>query len=228
MARHRYHHGQLREALLAAAEELAKERGAEGWSLREVSARVGVAPSAAYHHFDSRGALVSALAERIQASAGQYLALSVSRADTDDPVARLVAYARAYVRWTVDNPGLAALAFAANRGSGIRNIVTPHPYDILVEELDSLVTKGLLVSDARPGAEFAVWAGVHGLAMLSAEGMIRHRNRRTTDLEAERLVRAILSGLSAPTTPPFNAASVTAPHVERLAAQGRAIKTPAP
>ncbi|WP_234811615.1 TetR/AcrR family transcriptional regulator [Mycolicibacterium canariasense] len=213
---------------MAAAAELATERGAEGWSLREVSARVGVAPSAAYHHFESRGALVSTLAEHIQASAGKYLALAVSRADTDDPVARLVAYARAYVRWTVDNPGLAALAFAANRSPGIETIVTPHPHDILVEELNSLVTKGFLASDARPGAEFAVWAGVHGLAMLSAEGMIRHRNRRTTDLEAERLVRAILSGLSAPTTPPCDASSVTAPHAERLAARGRAFKTPSP
>ena len=113
MTKDRYHHGQLRQALLDAAETLAGERGAEGWSLREVSAQLGVAPSAAYHHFTCREELVSKLAERIQADVGQRLSRAVARADTTDPMQALIAYARTYVRWTIDNRGLAALAFAA-------------------------------------------------------------------------------------------------------------------
>ena len=60
MAGRPYHHGDLRNALLDSAEALIRERGADGWSLREASARIGVSPSAAYHHFDSRDALVRA------------------------------------------------------------------------------------------------------------------------------------------------------------------------
>ena len=74
MPRRRYHHGDLRNALLDAAEALIRERGADGWSLREASARVGVSPSAAYHHFASREALVRALADRVIARVGERLA----------------------------------------------------------------------------------------------------------------------------------------------------------
>src|SRR5947199_230479 len=73
MAGRPYHHGDLRNALLDAAEALIRERGAYGWSLREASARVGVSPSAAYHHFDSRDALVRALADRVITRVGERL-----------------------------------------------------------------------------------------------------------------------------------------------------------
>jgi hypothetical protein len=47
--------------------------------------------------------------------------------------------------------------------------------------------------------------------------MIRHRNRRTTDLEAERLVRALLAGLNEVTTPAADPTAATSPHGERVA-----------
>jgi AcrR family transcriptional regulator len=222
----RYHHGQLREALLDAAETLAGERGAEGWSLREVSAQLGVAPSAAYHHFACREELVSRLAERIQADVGQRLSRAVARAGTGDPMQALIAYARTYVRWTIDNPGLAALAFAAARHIDLQAVITPHPYDVLATELDRLVDNGILTPTARPGAEFMVWPAVHGLAVLCADGMIRHRNRRTTDLEAERLVRALLAGLNDVTTPAPDPTAATSPHGERVAKLRRGKSTP--
>jgi AcrR family transcriptional regulator len=218
----RYHHGQLREALLDAAEALAGERGADGWSVREVSAQLGVAPSAAYHHFACREELVSKLAERIQADVGQRLSRAVARADTTDPMQPLIAYARTYVRWTIDNPGLAALAFAAARHIDLQAVISPHPYDILATELDRLVDTAVLNPAARPGAEFMVWPAVHGLAVLCADGMIRHRNRRTTDLEAERLVRALVAGLNEVTTPAADLTAATSPHAERVAKQHRA------
>ena len=48
---HPYHHGALREALIEATEVLLTERGAEGFSLREVARRAGVSPAAPAHHF---------------------------------------------------------------------------------------------------------------------------------------------------------------------------------
>jgi hypothetical protein len=66
-----------------------------------------------------------------------------------------------------------------------------------------------------------VWPAVHGLAVLCADGMIRHRNRRTTDLEAERLVRALVTGLNEVTTPAADLTAATSPHAERVAKQHR-------
>ena len=49
--RETYHHGDLRAALIDAAEALLAERGIEGFSLREVARRSGVSPAAPAHHF---------------------------------------------------------------------------------------------------------------------------------------------------------------------------------
>ena len=221
MKRSRYHHGQLREALLGAAEELVRERGPEGWSLREVSVRVGVAPSAAYHHFSSRDALVTALAERVLTEAGALLERAVDRADTGDPLAPMVGFARAYLRWASDNPGLCAVVFAAAPRVASER-VAPHPHGVLAAELDRLVEDGELSAAARPGADLLVWSAVHGLAVLCADGMIRHRSRRSADADADRMVRALMAGLrdEGPAYPARTTA--TTPHTERVAEATRA------
>jgi AcrR family transcriptional regulator len=215
----RYHHGQLRDALLDAAELLVAEHGIDGWSLREASAGVGVAASAAYHHFASREALVSALAERVLTGLGERMRRSTTHARADDPVQPLIAYARTYVRWTIENHALAAFAFAAARRIDPATVISPHPRDVLAAVLDRLVETGALNSRARPGAEFTVWPAVHGLAVLSGDGLIRHRSRRAADLEAERLVRALLTGLNDQATPIANWPAPQTAHTERVAAQ---------
>ena len=57
-----YHHGDLRSALVAAAVARVEEVGAEHLSLRAVAAEVGVSPSAAYHHFADKDALLGEVA----------------------------------------------------------------------------------------------------------------------------------------------------------------------
>src|SRR5690242_10881955 len=107
-----YHHGDLRTALLDTAEALIRERGVDGWSLREVSVRVGVSPSAAYHHFVSRDALVRALSQRLLAQLGERLSDAVERAQGDGADG-LVAFGRGYVRWALEDPAVPRLAFRA-------------------------------------------------------------------------------------------------------------------
>ncbi|GAA3717373.1 TetR/AcrR family transcriptional regulator [Streptomyces tremellae] len=57
-----YHHGDLRRALLRATVELARERGARGFSASEAARRVGVPISAPYRHFADRDAMLAAAA----------------------------------------------------------------------------------------------------------------------------------------------------------------------
>lgn len=56
-----YHHGNLRQALLDAGLELAREGGADAVVLREATRRAGVTANAAYRHFSGRDALVEAV-----------------------------------------------------------------------------------------------------------------------------------------------------------------------
>jgi AcrR family transcriptional regulator len=60
----RYHHGDLRAALIAAGEDILAERGVEGFSLREAARRAGVSPAAPAHHFGDARGLLTVIAAR--------------------------------------------------------------------------------------------------------------------------------------------------------------------
>ena len=59
-----YHHGNLREALIAAALELIEARGPTGFTLSEAAKQAGVTPAAVYRHFDGREALIAEAAQQ--------------------------------------------------------------------------------------------------------------------------------------------------------------------
>ncbi|MFD0902505.1 TetR/AcrR family transcriptional regulator [Actinomadura sediminis] len=213
MTKERYHHGDLRSALLDAAEALVRERGADGWSLREASARVGVSPSAAYHHFASREALVRALSARV-------LTQLAERMNAPDPAPahtehdRLVAIGRTYVTWAVEDPAVFRLAHGTG-SPGPDLDVSPHPHDVLDAELDRLVNAGVLPPASRPGAEFVVWAAVHGLAALLTEGSMALNGPDAIDHQVERVVRTVLSGLKQEPTPSPPWPTAHSPHTDR-------------
>ena len=52
-----FHHGDLRNTLLAIARRLVQQHGPEGFSLREAAREAGVSPNAAYRHFTDKAAL---------------------------------------------------------------------------------------------------------------------------------------------------------------------------
>jgi len=62
--RESYHHGNLREALIASALLLIGERGPGGFSFAEVARAVGVSPAAPYRHFRDRNALIAEIARQ--------------------------------------------------------------------------------------------------------------------------------------------------------------------
>src|SRR2546430_2405855 len=128
----RYHHGELRGTLLDVAEALIRERGIDGWSLREASARIGVGPSAAYHHFDSRDALVRALSERVIARLGERMGRAAARARGGGQQ-RLVAVSRAYVRLAVEDPAAGRLAVLAVAFGPVFAVRAPSPGAALAE-----------------------------------------------------------------------------------------------
>ena len=93
----RYHHGDLRAALIDTAVELIGERGVREFSLAEASRRLGVAVSAPYAHFADREDLLAAVAVRaFEIFTG---ALLPEMAKFADPASRLAAMSRGYVRF---------------------------------------------------------------------------------------------------------------------------------
>ena len=91
-----YHHGNLRAALLARAEETLSQEGAGELSLRELARQVGVSHAAPRRHFPDKQALLDALAEDGFERLGRDLreALDAAGERFED---RLLAFAQAYV-----------------------------------------------------------------------------------------------------------------------------------
>ena len=106
-----YHHGNLRSALLDAAERTVRERGVQDLSLRELARDVGVSHGAPRRHFPDRQALLDALAETGFDRLRDELRTAVDAAG-DDFEARLRATAAAYIRFATADPALLELMFA--------------------------------------------------------------------------------------------------------------------
>jgi AcrR family transcriptional regulator len=99
-----YHHGDLRRVLIDAALQLAEEGGAVAVSVREAARRAGVSPGAPFRHFESRTALMTAVAEEAQRRFRAEIDAALAQAPRADPLARFRAVGLAYLRWAMRNP----------------------------------------------------------------------------------------------------------------------------
>ena len=204
--RGRYHHGDLRDALIDTTIELLGERGAEAFSMAEASRRLGVAASAPYRHFADRDALLAAVALR----AADLLGLQLDREATSGPsgpsaqrlaAARLAAAARTYVRFAHDQQPL----FRALIGSGLDK--DRHPEiaraaqaigAAFISPAVDLVDGGDATAAARLAS--AIVATAHGHAVLMLDGTFGsgHRAVEAACEQAATATLALIAGWDQP------------------------------
>ena len=183
-----YHHGNLRNALVQAGTELAREGGPSAIVLREAARRIGVSANAAYRHFSSLPDLVEAVAFDALAALARSMETELAAwRPTGDPkvdsVTRLDAVGRGYIHFALGEPGLFATAFTSHTGttgSEPARLAGPDggelrrgvgesglsPYEILGQSLDGMVDAGVLDPQDRELAATNAWAAVHGLSGL--------------------------------------------------------------
>lgn len=184
-ARDSYHHGNLREALVAAALTMIAERGLAGFAISEIARAVGVSPAAPYRHFRDRSALLAEVARR----GFQSLAAEMEGARTKgrpDPVTGLERCAKAYLAFARREPATFAAMFEGP--------VDPEP--ALQQAQDAAVATirraaDLACADApgRPPAMMValhVWSIAHGIATLF---VLRDQGRRAP-IPADDLLEA--------------------------------------
>ncbi|MBX7502617.1 WHG domain-containing protein [Qipengyuania sp. YG27] len=160
-----YHHGNLRDALLAAG--LSALEGAEGKapSLRELARAVGVSPTAVYRHFPDKHALDKALALEGLQLLGQEQAEAAAKVGGGS--AGFAETGRAYVRFALAHPALFRLMFT--QGEPIEHAGHADP----ARELLTANTRAL-AGDPEKAETLALqaWSIAHGLAMLMLDGRI--------------------------------------------------------
>lgn len=194
----RYHHGDLRAALIEAAVAQVDDVGLEHLSLRAAAASVGVSPSAAYHHFADKDALLAAVALAANAcldEAMQRAVREVSGNGARAARARVRAAARAYLAFALEHPHLFRAAFSGHAAAAVQDATAGAPVDAHAAYgrasalLDQLVTTGAAPDSFRQGAEEIMWATIHGMATLMLEGYLDRRRIDDYLQDMERLMQ---------------------------------------
>jgi AcrR family transcriptional regulator len=194
-----YHHGDLRNALLAAAEVVLAERGVEGFTLRECARRAGVSHAAPAHHFGDVTGLLTAVAVLGFETLTQFM--RQARAGIEDPVARLRAIGRGYVAFAREYPERFRLAFGRHR----LNPEDPALQAAGREAFAELETTIRLI--ARAGDEplsgdllaalMHAWSVVHGYAHLLLAGQFDFVMLEQGDEAVDTLLESVLARISA-------------------------------
>ncbi len=198
MARDTYHHGDLREQLVALAVDRIGREGAEGFSLRAGCQALGVDPAAAYRHFENRLALIEAVADRAFDMMSATMRRELSRRRGAPPEELMIAVGLGYVTFALDHPQLFRVAFSTPRHPGQRpGVVRPTSHELLVQRLDALEAVKRLDPPGRERAAHLAWSAVHGYACLRLDGMLPTASRRRVRAEVRALCRAVIAGLPA-------------------------------
>lgn len=171
----KYHHGDLKPALVRAGLQIVEEAGLEGLSLRAIAARVGVSHTAPKNHFDGLNGLLAAIAAegfRMHAAAMRH-----GVEGTAEGRERLEAAAQGYVRFAQENPALFRLMFSLL----LKEADYPELSEAAMESYCVLrdISEGLDWPSKAPQhapcleslrTEMMLWTFVHGYSSLLIDG----------------------------------------------------------
>jgi AcrR family transcriptional regulator len=199
-----YHHGHLRQSLIAAGLTLLEEGGTDALSVREVARRAGVSSAAPFRHFPSRVALMTAIAEEAMRRFHREFRRALDDAPTDDPLLRLRAVGIAYLRWAFRNPThfqiLSDHTLFDFEGAAELRRQDQEIRSTMEEATADAISQGLVRSDDVRLVQLTGRALVYGLARMQVDG---HMPRwGVGEAEAKRVAEAALdlfaAGLAKP------------------------------
>lgn len=193
-----YHHGNLRESLLEAAETVLVERGAHGITLRDVAKAAGVSHAAPYHHFSSLNDLLAAVAERAFVRLGSALELASGEPDTGE---RLLKINDAYVACACARPEQFRLMF----GPLLTRKAEYPALQAAADRAFGFLLAAACAHDPVQGPVLALtgWSLAHGLSNLLIDGAVVGLPiplGKPQDLARQLALRAL--GVTTPPVPP--------------------------
>jgi AcrR family transcriptional regulator len=195
----RYHHGQLRQAILDASRDILAESGARGLSLREAARRAGVSSAAPYRHFKDKESLLVALAQAAFGRLDAELA-GVAEAHTGaSPLLRVQKLGVAYVEFAAKYPAEFRLMFgelapppeSSDELAAATASASAHLPRALSELASTIGPESPPVEDLT----LLAWSVVHGLATLHLDGHLRHFEGKDAPAVAERITAMLTRAL---------------------------------
>ena len=205
MVEKKYHHGDLKNALIEAGIDILSKEGVGALSLRKVARKAGVSHTAPYAHFADKQALIAAIATegyeklyaRISGVVQQY---------HDDPARQLVEAAYAYLEFALTDTDHFKITL-----SGIVEKEKDYPafvtiskknFDLVVEIIEACQKEGVLPAGPSDLMAVSTWGLLHGLVSLVLEEQVSH-----TILERFTLREMVVFSLNLITNKPPNPSS---------------------
>jgi AcrR family transcriptional regulator len=197
-----YHHGDLHQALLSAAETVLERDGLAGLTLRAVAREAGVSHAAPTHHFGDLTGLLSELAaigfRRFNDT------MAAAGAIDGTPMQRGMARAKAYVAYARANPGMYGLMFRTERLDMTRPSLREAADAsfaglagaVAARRHEDISGDSLTLDQAAEIAK--AWSLVHGYTMLVLDGRLHDIFTRVPGADAESLLDAMLRATITP------------------------------
>lgn len=187
MTEKKYHHGDLKNALIQAGVEVLAQEGLHGLSLRKVAKQAGVSHAAPYAHFADKQALIAAISTEGYKRLYAYLSdvLEIHAADSHR---QLIESAWAYVQFAMQEADTFKIMF-----SGVLEHEKDYPefvelsqrtFQLVVKTVRACQLAGLLRPLPPELTAVMVWGQVHGIISLTLMGQISHTVLEQYDLRA--------------------------------------------
>jgi AcrR family transcriptional regulator len=201
----RYHHGDLRRALIETALSMVREEGSWNFTLREVARRAGVSHAAPYNHFADKSELL--------AEVGILGFLELRRAmeraanpEQHTPREALTNIGVAYIRFGVGNPAHYRLMFGPELAERGRHPALDQAAEATFTVLSRTLERGQLAGEVRGESvheqSLTAWSLVHGLTTLLIDRRLTFLgiSADQAELHAREGCAVLLDGLGPPTT----------------------------
>ncbi|MGB8213624.1 MAG: TetR/AcrR family transcriptional regulator [Anaerolineales bacterium] len=177
MPEKKYHHGDLKNALIEAGAEILSKEGIGALSLRKVARRAGVSHAAPYAHFTDKQALIAAISTEGYRRLYEEL-LGVVQQYQADPLRQFVEVAWTYVAFARSAPALFKVTFSSviekEKDYPAFVEITTKNNLLLVELIQGWQAAGILKPGPADALAVSVWSLVHGFASLLIENQISH------------------------------------------------------
>lgn len=175
MTNRSYHHGDLKAALISAANLLLKEKGITALSLRTIASEVGVSHMAPYAHFKNKTELFQAIA----AEGFRSLAQRMDAVKQDQKATQqILDYGTEYIKFALDNAPLYRLMLSQTQVGGPDKTdeadhmsdelkeASKRPYTLLLNAFGEITDDKQIQHVRAQGA----WSIVHGMSAFLIDG----------------------------------------------------------
>ena len=179
----KYHHGNLKKALILSARDLLKKDGLNGLTLRKCAEHVGVSHTAPKNHFGNMAGLLTAIVTEAYSELAQMM--KIEQIDGTTREQRRQAALLGYVSFAKRNPSLYELMFSHNR------LVNDDPdlmrevgacFIILADIAEDLGWYDGNVDEVNGKSQVALWSLVHGYAQLVTAGRFKKTNMQNLSI----------------------------------------------